>query len=164
MADDLQVIKCRDFGLATVMLRKNVDPAVIGAAFGVDMPAGPTCASASGTTVIGIGPGVWLAFTPKAEPTWVSDLATSITGASVSDQSGGYVILQLSGQAARSVLQKGAFIDLDPLKFGAGSAATTVIGHIGVVIWQAEASTTFHIALFRSFAESFHGWLGSAAL
>lgn len=163
MADNLQVFRSRNFGLATVMLRKNGDVASIGAVLGVDMPTGPSCVTGNASTVIGTGPGTWLVFSPGPDPAWALDLAARLPGASVSDQSGGYEILQLSGPSARAVLQKGAFIDLHPSAFGAGAAATTVIAHIGTVIWQPDESETFHVGLFRSFSASFHDWLNSVA-
>lgn len=159
MADDLQIWECRDFGLATVMLRKNADPALLGAALQTEMPAGPACVTSGETTIIGTGPGTWFVFTPTASPGWATELADRLSGASVSDQSGGYVILKIAGPAARSMLQKGVSIDLDPSVFRVGSVATTVIAHIGVVIWQADDASTFHVALFRSFAKSFRDWL-----
>jgi methylglutamate dehydrogenase subunit D len=163
VADDLQISECRDFGLATVMLRKGADAAAVGAVLGVAMPTGPACVTADGVTVIGTGPGVWLAFAANAEPGWGTDLAARLPGTSVSDQSGGYEILKLSGPGARRALQKGAFIDLDPSAFGPGSAATTVIAHIGVVIWQGADAASFHVALFRSYARSFREWLRAAS-
>lgn len=163
MADDLQISECRDFGLATVMLRKGADAAAVGSVLGVAMPKGPACVTADGVTVIGTGPGVWLAFAADATPSWGTDLAARLPGTSVSDQSGGYEIIRLSGPGARRALQKGAFIDLDPSAFGPGSAATTVIAHIGVVIWQDADAASFHVALFRSYAQSFREWLSAAA-
>lgn len=163
MADNIQISECQDFGLATVMLRRNADPAAVGAVLAVEMPAGPTCATARDTTVIGAGPDSWLVFVPNAAPDWATDLAARLPMASLSDQSGGYVVLKLAGPGARALLQKGAFIDLDASVFVVGSVATTVIAHIGVVIWQSEDAATFHVAMFRSFAESFRAWLDATA-
>jgi methylglutamate dehydrogenase subunit D len=82
----------------------------------------------------------------------------------VTDQSSGYVIFRLSGEGATALLQKGAFIDLDPVAFAVGAAATTVIAHIGVIIWKLDDVPTFDIALFRSFAGSFRDWIAANAL
>lgn len=164
MVDDLQISECRDFGLATVMLRKGGDAAAIGAALAMTAPTGPGCFTGHGRTLIGTGPGAWLVFAPQGSPSFAADLAARLPGASVSDQSDGYVILRIAGAAARSLLQRGAFIDLDPSAFGVGSAATTVMAHIGVVIWQSDDPMTFYVATFRSLAESFREWLTSASL
>jgi sarcosine oxidase subunit gamma len=82
--------------------------------------------------------------------------------ASVCDQSGGYQILQLSGPDARTLLQRGAAIDLHPSAFASGSVATTVIAHIGVILRQLDAAPTYEVALFRSYAASFRHWLDAA--
>ena len=78
--------------------------------------------------------------------------------ASVSDQSSGYVVFRLSGGGARTLLQRGAAIDFQPPAFAPGSVATTVIAHIGVIIWQVDEEPVYDIALFRSFAASFLDW------
>ena len=89
-----------------------------------------------------------------------SELASSLIGlASVSDQSSTYAVLRISGPSARQILSRGAFIDFAPLVFGAGSAAVTVISHIGVIVWQVDDVPTFEVALFRSFAGSFWHWI-----
>lgn len=163
MAETLQITECHDFGLATLMLRKNADAAAIGAALQVDMPAGPGCVAGNGAVLIGTGPGTWLAFAENKSSSWAAELSSRLPGVSVSDQSGGYVIFRMSGLAARPLLQQGAFIDLDPSAFNIGSAATTMMAHIGVVIWQIDDGETFHVALFRSFAESFREFVQSAS-
>lgn len=161
--DKVQVTECHNFGLATLMMRKSTDALQLGEALQAAMPAGPTCTKSTSLTVIGTGPGTWLAFEESAQPAWAEELAARLPGVSVSDQSGGYVIYKLTGAGSRTLLQKGAFIDLAPSIFGAGSVATTVIAHIGVVIWQIDDAETFHVALFRSFADSFRNWLTSAS-
>jgi heterotetrameric sarcosine oxidase gamma subunit len=72
------------------------------------------------------------------------------------------VPLRLSGPRARDVLAKGLAIDLDPRVFPAGSAATSALSHMGVLVWRGEAET-YDIVLFRSVAESFWRWLSASA-
>ncbi|WP_146690963.1 sarcosine oxidase subunit gamma [Bradyrhizobium canariense] len=164
MANDLDIVERDGLGLATVMARKGVTAPAIGAALGLDAPRGPTSASNGQLRLIGTGPGMWMAIADTAGADWVDGLRTRLTGiASVSDQSGGYVIFRISGPSARSTLQKGVFIDLDPSVFGAGSVATTVVAHIGVTLWQVDAAPTFEAALFRSLSRSFREWLESVA-
>lgn len=163
MAEHLHVSECRDFGLATVMLRKNADAAAIGAALGMAAPTGPGCVAGDGLLMIGTGPGVWLVFSDREKPSWAEDLAARLPNVSVSDQSGAYTIFKIAGAAARALLQRGAFIDLDASAFRVGSAATTVIAHIGVVIWQIDDDETFHVAVFRSLTDSFRDWIGAAS-
>jgi sarcosine oxidase subunit gamma len=80
----------------------------------------------------------------------------------VSDQSSGYVVYRLAGPAARTLLQRGAAIDLHPAAFPPRAAAVTMIAHLGVILWLADEAPTFEVAVFRSFAGSFQHWLETA--
>ncbi len=160
MADAVALEQRSGFGLATVMARKGVDPAAIGAALGVDLRDGPSCSAGDGIVLLGTGPGSWLAHTDTAPADWAAGLRERLGAlASVSDQSGGYAIFRLSGPGARRVLQRGASIDFHPAAFAPGAVAVTVIAHIGVVIRQVDDAPTYDVALFRSFAGSFRHWL-----
>lgn len=157
MAD---VVERSGFGLATVMARKGVAPAAIGAALGVDLRDGPRCSTGTGIVLLGTGPGSWLAHVDAAPADWAAGLRDRLGAlASVSDQSGGYVVFRLSGAGARTVLQRGAAIDFHPAAFAAGAVGATAIAHIGVVIRQIDDAPTYDILLFRSFAGSFRHWL-----
>ena len=154
MAEPLRVAERQDLTLATIMTRRGIDPAAIGDALGIGTAGGPAWSSGGGMELIGTGPGHWLAIGGTA------DLAERLSGiASVSDQSGAYVVLRFSGSGARTLLQRGVAIDLDPSVFAPGSAATTLIAHIGVILWQVDAAPTFDVAIFRSYATSFRQWL-----
>jgi len=149
-------------GIATVMAQARKADALserLAARFGVTPPTGPGCAAKGGVTLVSSGPGVWLAMQDAADAGFASELGEELTGlASVSDQSGGYALLRISGARVRELLQRGASIDLHPDAFGPGSAAATVIAHIGVIFWQVDTDG-YDIALFRSFASSFWHWL-----
>lgn len=160
MADRVVIEQRSGFGLATVMARKGVAPAAIGAALGVDLRDGPYCSTGAGIVLLGTGPGSWLAYADVAPADWAAGLRERLSAlASVSDQSGGYAIFRLSGLGARTVLQRGAAIDFRPAAFAVGAVATTMIAHIGVVIRQVDEAPTYDILLFRSFAGSFRHWL-----
>ena len=160
MVDAVVVEERSGFGLATVMARKGADPAAIGAALGVDLRDGPCCSAGAGLVLLGTGPGSWLAHADAAPADWAAGLRERLGPlASVSDQSGGYVVFRLSGPGARTVLHRGAAMDFHPAAFAPGAVAATVIAHIGVVIRQVDDAPTYDIALFRSFAGSFRHWL-----
>jgi sarcosine oxidase subunit gamma len=161
-ANDLLIEERLDLAMATVMSRGDdrVLAAKIHEEFGLALPSTPRRVSNGVKALVGIGPGVWLAAFDEADPLTASELASSLKGlASVSDQSSTYAVLRISGPSARQILSRGAFIDFDPLVFGAGSAAVTVISHIGVIVWQVDDIPTFEIALFRSYAGSFWHWI-----
>jgi methylglutamate dehydrogenase subunit D len=152
------------FGIATVMGRKDVTAAALANALGLSLPEGPARVKADGMAWIGTGPATWLAVTAAPEIDWPASLAQKLKGlASISDQSGSYRIFHVAGDKARSLLQRGAFIDLHADAFGQGSAATTVIAHMGVVFWQADDDPGFEVATFRSYAPSFLRWLNPAS-
>lgn len=148
-------------GLATVMGRKGIDAARIGAAIGVSQPpVGPNRVAAGGTALIGMGPDVWMAVVDNVKPAWCGDFAAKLKGlASVSDQTSTYTVVRMTGPLARDILQSGLSLDMHPSSFRPGSAATSVIAYIGVVLWQIDDAPTYEIATFRSFAPSFREWL-----
>ena len=158
------VINRRDLvAFATVMARKGADHALIGKAFGCAAPKGPGRTSGDRWSLIGTGPGAWLAVgkTPAAD--WQEALGRELQGlASVSDQSGAYLVFRIEGARARDLLQRGAFIDLHPEHFGPGSAAVTMIGHVDVILWQSDEPTAFEVAILRSYEASFRHWLDAA--
>lgn len=87
-------------------------------------------------------------------------LAKPLSGlASMTDQSDAWLAVSLSGPASRSALQRFCPLDLHPDVFPAGSAARTVMEHIGAVILRPPAATRpddgFWLFFPSSYAESF---------
>jgi methylglutamate dehydrogenase subunit D len=126
----------------------------------------PRAVSAKGATVIGVGPGQWLAVATEAvNQGFVAKLAAALGAvASVTDATSATVIVDVSGPRARDVLSKGCPIDLDARAFQSGSAGRTRMAHIDCTVWLPDATSAFAIALDRSMAQSFWTWLiGSAA-
>jgi sarcosine oxidase subunit gamma len=151
-------------GFATLMLGKQSTPARLGEILGLELPIELGCTRTAGLTLVAIGPGAWLAARDERAPEWAPELQEACRGvASVSDQTGGLAAWRLSGPGARTLLQRGAFIDLDPESFGPGSAAVTSIAHIGVTLWQTDDSLTFQLAVARSYSHSFMDWLRTTA-
>ena len=150
-------------GLATIMARKGVSPATIGKALGVEAPEGPRSAVTGKRRLVGIGPDTWLLMEDAIGPEWIAGIERCLVGlASVTEQSSGFALLDISGPSARAVLQKGLAIDLHPDAFPAGAAATSTIDHIGVTFWCV-ATNSFQIATFRSYGRDFRRWLEETA-
>lgn len=163
MPDAIHLEERTGFGLATVMARKGVGAESVARALKVAPVSGPGWSGDEALALIATGPATWLALSADAPGVHASRLAKALGPlASVADQSGGYVILRLSGPGARTVLQRGAPIDLHPQAFGPGSAAVTVVAHIGVILRQLDETPTYEVAVFRSYAASFRGWLDAA--
>jgi len=161
--ESLVVNQSDHVAFATVMARKGADPALIGKAFGCAPPTGPGRTSGGSWSLIGTGPGAWLAVGKAPGADWQEALERKLDGlASVSDQSGAYLVYRIAGENARDLLQRGAFIDLHPAHFGPGSAAVTMIGHIDAILWQSDEMTAFEVAILRSYEASFRHWLDAA--
>lgn len=159
MAEPVTIEQRTGFGLATVMARKGADASAIGASLGVAARDGPFWTQGEEMMLLGVGPGTWLAHVAQAPADWAAGLRGRLGAlASVSDQSGGYTVFRLSGAGARKLLQRGASIDFSPPAFAPGSVATTVIAHIGVIVWQVDDAPVYDIAMFRSFAASCLDW------
>lgn len=153
--------------IATVMARSGATATLadrVRVLFDIALPDGPGACSAGRLTIIGTGPGTWLFVHDGGSPAWAEGLAEDIGGSgSVVDQSSAYALLQIGGRGARGLLGRGAFIDFHPAHFAAGSAAVTLIAHMGAVLWQRDDAPTYEIAVFRSYAESFWNWIETAA-
>jgi sarcosine oxidase subunit gamma len=142
------------------MARKGVDGAMIGAALGLAAPSGPARAANGSLALVATGPGVWLALADQPGDDWPQTLEERLGDlAAVSDQSGAYLIWRIAGPGAGALLQKGAPIDLDGCVFGPGAAATTMIAHVGVILWRLDEPEGFEVAVFRSYARDFEHWL-----
>jgi sarcosine oxidase subunit gamma len=164
VAEALQITERRDIQLATIMARKGVGPDVLGERLGLMLPRGAKMTRGGDMTLIGTGPGVWLAVSQSVQTDWVDSLRGTLAGiASVSEQSAGYLVLRMVGPCACDLLQKGAFIDLHPDVFQVGDAAVTAIAHIGVLLWKIDDAPTFDVAVFRSLSGSFREWVAAAA-
>jgi sarcosine oxidase subunit gamma len=132
---------------------------------GIELPNGPKRATANGLSLIGIGPGQYLAV---AEGDLAKELLARIAGAlvglaAVVDQSDAKAILRLSGPHARDVLAKGCSVDLHPRVFTTEDAATTLASLVPCQIGLLDDEPTFELAVPLSYARGFWFWLTAAA-
>lgn len=104
---------------------------------------------------------------PGALPTLsTSPLAQRLADALVADGGPGQVVdlsanrttLELSGPSARAVLEKGCPIDLHPRVFAVGSAVSTTLGLVQVLLWRT-GEQTWRIMPRASFAQYTAQWL-----
>ena len=120
-----------------------------------------------GLSLMGTGPGAWLALSEEGGNAFASSLREAIGDlASVVDQGDGLVVLRLSGAKVRDVLSKLVAVDVDARAFKVGDVAVTPAGHIGATLWrlddQPASSVVFELAVQRSFAASFREHLAEA--
>ncbi|MBS9478666.1 sarcosine oxidase subunit gamma [Ancylobacter radicis] len=141
--------------LATLAARKGQTPALtarLAAIFGAPVVDAPRV-SGTAPAFIGMGPGRWIALAEDAAlATHLREAAGPL--AAVTEQSDGYIVLDLAGPKAGWLLAKGALIDLDPAIFREGDAATTVLAHIGVTLWRT-GPEGFRLLVLRSYLAAF---------
>lgn len=140
--------------------------AAIEKAYGVALPSSPARVTGNGIAFIWHGPDQWMAIADRGatDRDIEAELKPLIGNiAAIVDQSDGRAVLRVSGTRVRDVLAKGVSIDLHPSAFKPNSVAITHAAHIGCIIWQTDAASTYEIAMFRSFADSFMGWLTHSA-
>ncbi len=164
MAERVQFEKREHLGLATVRARKGVPSTAIGAALGLIAPAAAAYTVGGHLALVGCAPGTWLAVSETPDGEWPEQLVRRLSGvAYVTDQSAGYEVVRITGEDARKVLQAGVHLDLHPATFGPGSAASTSIARVDVLLWRLDDGAAFEIAFYRSYADSLWEWLEQTA-
>ena len=131
--------------------------------WGMPLPRGPRLVRADAVCLLGTGPGKWLLVQPgptRSGPTVADALSDS---AAVSDLSGAFGVLRLSGSATRGLLSGGMFLDLHPSRFDSGAVAVSSLGDFTVIVWRAEDETGFYLAVPRSTAVDIWQWLHRGA-
>jgi heterotetrameric sarcosine oxidase gamma subunit len=124
--------------------------------FAQDPPlAGNTASGSDQARLIWVGPGRWLAVTPKRDDL-EAELGDALagTGAAVVDLSHGRSVLRMGGHEARYVLAKGSGLNVHPRRFHAGCAAQTALFHIDVLVDCTDDAPSFDLYVARSLALS----------
>jgi len=154
--------------LATVMARSRTMYALarrVQDAFDIALPREPRRRNSGGVSFVWAGPGHWLAVAESTQGhAWVARLRAALADlASISDQTHGRLVIRIRGANARNTLAKGLPIDLHPRAFQPGHTAVTVIGHIGVHLWQIDDEPGYELAIPSSYARSFWRWIAASA-
>lgn len=79
------------------------------------------------------------------------------------DVSANRTTIEVSGQNARDVLEKGCTLDLHPRAFTAGRCAQTTLARAQVILWQTTEEPAYHLLVRGSFAQYVADWLVDAA-
>ena len=130
------------------------------------LPAASGGVSGSGdTSVLWLGPEEFLVVAPtEAHESLGGDLIQALREAladgegQVVDLSANRTTFELTGPRARAVLEKGCSLDLHPRVLKAGTALSTEIGNIPVVLWKI-GEESFRIFPRASFADFLGRWL-----
>lgn len=152
-------------GMAILNLRGNAgDPAFLSAvkqALNLALPvqACTSCADAV-HRLVWAGPDDWFVIGPKGQaPAMEASLRAALTGVhhAVTDVSGGYTVLHLSGKPVREVLAQGCPLDLHPRVFQPGSCAGSLFFKASIWMWQTDEAPTYEVLVRSSFMGYF--WL-----
>jgi sarcosine oxidase, subunit gamma len=130
------------------------------------LPAGCGAVSGTGdTSVLWLGPEEFLVVAPtEAHESLGGDLIQALREAlgdgegQVVDLSANRTTFELTGPRSRAVLEKGCSLDLHPRVLKAGTALSTEIGNIPVVLWKT-GEETYRIFPRASFADFLGRWL-----
>jgi methylglutamate dehydrogenase subunit D len=171
-AAGVRLAEIRDFALIQVMARRGNWAQTARAAeqlWGVAAPAGPKAVFGRDVTLLGSGPDQFFVVSKAngaADP--LAPLQQPFTGsASLTDQSDGRCLLSLSGPRGRDLLAKLCSLDLHAAAFPVGAAAATAVDHSAATLWRgpdaADASPTYHLITFTSFADSIWHLITQAA-
>ncbi|MET7517444.1 sarcosine oxidase subunit gamma family protein [Streptomyces sp. NPDC005480] len=117
--------------------------------------------SSGAHTAFWLGPDEWLVLSQAEEGVEATELRGALAAdpGSVVDVSANRTTLELSGPAARQVLEKGCPLDLHPRVFGPGRAVPTTVGPIAVLLWQVDDGPTYRLLPRSSFADYLARWL-----
>jgi sarcosine oxidase subunit gamma len=137
--------------------------------FGVEPPSTPKAVIGKIATLVWSGPDQFLAFAARSADSQFGKLAEVFAGiASLSEQSDGRCLIQISGPRAREALAKFSSLDLDDTMFPPGAAATSSVDHTPVNIWRdangADGEAVFNLLVFTSFADSLWKTIVESAL
>ncbi|WP_406166106.1 sarcosine oxidase subunit gamma [Streptomyces sp. NBC_00996] len=105
-------------------------------------------------TIAWLGPDEWLVLSQADETAVAAELREALGGdpGLVADVSANRTTLELSGPAARQVLEKGCPLDLHPRSFGPGQAVSTTVGPVAVLLRQVDDVPTYRLFPRSSFA------------
>ena len=132
------------------------------------LPADPnTVTGGPDGAVLWLGPDEWLIVGPAGQGDRLeTELREETRGASVAviDVSANRTTLELSGPAARWILESGCSLDLDPRAFGPGCCAQTLLARANVILWQTAdlPEPVYRLLVRPSFAAYVAAWIADA--
>ena len=129
---------------------------------GQALPIEANTSSAADHCLYWLGPDEWLILADAALLNEVADrLRDSLEGvhASINDVTGGQILLQVSGSAARDVFAKGCTLDLHPRAFTTSTCAQSGLGKANVLFGLPGEPDEFDLVVRRTFSEYLLRWL-----
>lgn len=124
-------------------------------ALGTPLPV-EACSSRQGQDlrVVWAGPDDWFVLSKRRpQEDLVADLRANLADVhhAVTDVSGGYTVLNLSGARVRELMAQGCPLDLHPSKFRTGDSAGSVFFKASVWLWQVDDAPSYEVLVRSSF-------------
>lgn len=155
-------VRC-SLGIAHLSVRKGQQSLLaqrVARQLKVDLPHSQWHTATAGITVLGLTPTNYLAIADGSGPAWVWELGQHLGDCcAVSDQSGAFSVVRVSGPGARAVLGAGLFLDFADDSFSVGRVAAALLSHFNVIVWRLPGDSVFDLAVPRSFARDLCRWL-----
>lgn len=124
-----------------------------------------TVASHKRLRALWLGPDEWLLVTaPGEQHALMHALTQAVDGllAGVTDVSGYYMTLTVSGGQTRALLARGCPLDLHARAFGPQRCAQSLLAKAGVILEQIDDTPRFRLIMRRSLADYVWRWLQDA--
>ncbi len=116
-------------------------------------------------SVLGLGPTEWLIMIPNGKETETADKLSKALASKhhlVADVTGGTTKLNITGEGAQDLLEKGTYVDLHDSVFKKGQLYATQIAHAPAIIVK-NGSNDFSLIVRRSFSHHIANWAVDAA-
>lgn len=162
--DSAGVVLSEEKCLGYINLRLAADNAkaakAVAKTLGTELPSINQTASSDDITVLCFSPNEWLVITPTGEEALYCqklNKALASEHSLVSDVSGGTTKLNISGNHAQDLLEKGTYVDLHDSVFKVGQLYNTQIAHAPAVIVK-NAANDFSLIVRRSFSNHIANW------
>jgi methylglutamate dehydrogenase subunit D len=126
----------------------------------MDLPLSQSASFGGRFALLGLTPMNYLLVAESLGPSWVWEWSPSLSDCcAVSDQTGAFAVLRLTGPRVPDVLSRGMFLDFDTTAFPVGRVAATLLSHFNAIVWRLPGESVFDLAVPRSFVRDSCRWL-----
>ena len=143
-----------DLGLASLALRRDA----VAPDLGLDLP-GPGCrVQGPDLAAFWTGPDQWMVeFPGGAARDVAAELAVRAPGCSVTEQTDGFVAFDIQGPALALVALLEKLVNVDPARFGPGSATRTGFHHMSIFVLRRAADRLAILGMRSAAGTIWHG-------
>ena len=136
--------------------------AAMQAVLGVALPThANTLVSTESVTALWIGPDEWWVLIQSDVASFIQQCHDALGDepSLVTDVSGGFTAIDISGDRARDMMKKATPLDAHPREFALGQCASSVFAHASATFYLVDEAPTYRVLVRRSFADYIGHWL-----